>query len=92
MSHPGEITEAVRQRLRHHFAAQGVGPEAELRESLLIRGGFYCGRRFACEGLQAVWFVEEGQLKLYARDGTLLLVEAAPNARPEVQLPAAAAA
>lgn len=45
-----------------------IRPAAELpyfRESILIRKGFYCGRRFDACGFEAVWFFEEDQLKFY---------------------------
>lgn len=83
MSKAGEITEAVRHQIRSHFAAHGASANEPVRESLLIRGGFFCGRRFECHGLQAVWFVEEGQVKLFGPDGRLLVVEAAATVRAE---------
>jgi hypothetical protein len=34
----------------------------------------YCGRRFQADGLQAIWFIEEDQLKIYAKDGSVARV------------------
>ncbi len=79
MTNPGEITDVVRHHLRQRFTSLGADPAAQLHESLLIRGGFYCGRRFQCDGMQAVWFVEEQQLKLFDRDGCLVQTEPAPT-------------
>ena len=43
-------------------------------EAILIRDGFFCGRRFYSDGLEAVWFIEENQIKFYERDGGILEV------------------
>lgn len=40
-----------------------------VRESILIRDEFYCGRQFHTATHRAVWFIEEDQLKIYDRDG-----------------------
>tara|TARA_R110002111_G_scaffold10391_2_gene33565 strand:- start:35 stop:529 length:495 start_codon:yes stop_codon:yes gene_type:complete len=43
-------------------------------ESILIRGEFYCGRRFRTSTHHAVWFIEEDQLKIYTVGGDLCSV------------------
>ena len=43
------------------------------RESILIREGFYCGRRFEAEGWSAVWFLEEDQLKISDISGAVVM-------------------
>jgi hypothetical protein len=40
----------------------------------LVRNDAYCGRRFFGDGLQAIWFVEEDQIKIHAQDGSLARV------------------
>lgn len=62
---------AVRQQLQTWFTAQSSTQPWEIRESILIREGFYCGRRFDFAGYRAVWFVEEDQVKIYGPDGAL---------------------
>ncbi len=42
-----------------------------VRESILIRDEFYCGRRFHTADHQAVWFIEEDELKIYRSSGQL---------------------
>ncbi len=42
------------------------------RESILIRDEFFCGRRFYTASHQAVWFIEEDELKIYQNDGELV--------------------
>jgi hypothetical protein len=68
------LTAAVRQLVAATFADLGIDAAAELRETILIRGGIYCGRRFEAESAHAVWFVEENQVKFYRDDGSVALV------------------
>ena len=44
------------------------------RESILIRDEFYCGRRFHTDLYDAVWFIEEDELKIFRADGSLACV------------------
>lgn len=45
-----------------------------LSESILIRDGFYCGRRFQASSYHAVWFMEEDQLKIHSKSGEVAAV------------------
>lgn len=45
-----------------------------LRETILIRNEFYCGRRFFTPNHHAIWFIEEDELKIYHENGELLCV------------------
>jgi len=45
-----------------------------VRESMLIRDEFFCGRTFHAEHYNAVWFIEEDVLKIHRADGSLELV------------------
>ncbi|MDA8968401.1 hypothetical protein N9F62_01125 [bacterium] len=45
-----------------------------IRESMLIRDEFFCGRTFHAEHYNAVWFIEEDVLKIHRADGSLELV------------------
>ena len=69
--HHAQLTEGVRRLVATAFADLGVEPGSELRETILIRGGGYCGRRFETDAAAAIWFVEENQLKVFRADGTL---------------------
>ena len=69
------LAETIRHQIRDHFQQHGVAENAELCESLLIRDGFFCGRRFEMDGLSAIWFVEEDELKVYDRDGTVIVAD-----------------
>ncbi len=70
--HYAHLTEEIRQHARRRLEGLGADPHAELVETILIRDGYYCGRRFACDGFNAVWFVEENQVKFQHRDGRVM--------------------
>jgi len=82
-------TVAVRARVQEIFVELGVAADQPIQEAILIKDSHYCGRRFQCDGVQVVWFVEENQLKLYGRDGSLLSVRVALP-EPELSIPRAA--
>jgi hypothetical protein len=86
--HHAQMTESVRRLVSQTFAELGVAPEGELRETILIRDGSYCGRRFENDHATAIWFVEEDQLKVYHADGSVARV--LPVTAAAVQLRAAA--
>lgn len=69
--HHAQLTEAVRRQVAETLAQFGMACADELRESILIRDGAYCGRRFEGAEGHAVWFVEENQLKFYRADGSV---------------------
>ncbi len=45
-----------------------------IREGMVIRENFFLGRRFVTEAFDAIWFIEEDQLKVFANDGGVLAV------------------
>ena len=69
-----QLTEVVRSLVASTFADLGVAASEELRETILIREGSYCGRRFESPAAYAIWFVEENQIKVYQADGSLVRV------------------
>ena len=73
------LLDRVRETVKCAFLAQGLGSVDELCETILIRDGFYCGRSFVCDGLRAVWFVEENVLKFFNRDNSLHLTQPASS-------------
>lgn len=65
-----DLLERIRLTVRSQWSE--LGSEAEqLEETILIRDGLYCGRRFRIAGLQAVWFFEEDELKFYDASGRM---------------------
>jgi hypothetical protein len=71
--HHSQLTEAVRRQVADAFNVGGQ-PAQELRETILISDGAYCGRRFDAPEGHAIWFVEEDQLKFYRPDGSVVQV------------------
>jgi hypothetical protein len=64
--------QTIRRLVRQTFQGLGSRSTAPLRETLLIRDGNYCGHRFELGALQAVWFIEENQLKFYGPGGSII--------------------
>jgi len=75
-----EVLEAIRRLTRNTFAQLGARPPVEISENILIRDEMYCGRRFQCGELQAVWFVEEDEVKIYGDEGAVVRVMSATDA------------
>jgi hypothetical protein len=73
MSHAA-LSLLVRDCVLQGFADLGVVTPDELRETVLIRGGMYCGRRYESEHGAALWFLEEDQLKFVGEGGSVLRV------------------
>lgn len=69
-----EILAAVRIHVQQAFTELGADLHDGITETILIRHEHYCGRRFLASGLQAIWFVEEEEIKLYAKDGKVIRV------------------
>jgi len=69
-----QLTDTVRRLVADTFARIGLSGGAEPQETILIRDGAYCGRRFDVERGHAVWFVEEEQIKFFRADGSMACV------------------
>jgi hypothetical protein len=65
MPHAQRVDE-IRRHVAETFAQMDVREPQQFRESLLIRKGSYCGRRFEADGAYAVWFLEENEVKFYS--------------------------
>lgn len=68
--HHAVLTQRVRQLVAETFCQLGLPNGETFEESILIRAGHYCGRRFTTDGGHAVWFAEENVLKFYTPSGT----------------------
>lgn len=65
---------AVRSALGHWIAQRHPQEEAcgkPLSEAMLIREGFFCGRRFRFQLYHAVWFLEEDEVKILTLEGAV---------------------
>ena len=67
-----QLLDLVRQQVRVTFQSQGSPILGDWCETILIRDGFYCGRRFTAENRRAIWFHEEQVIKFYGPDGDFL--------------------
>ena len=52
------------------FAQKGVNPP--FMETILLRGGFYVGRKFQAGGFQVVWWVEKNVVEVFDEDGQVV--------------------
>jgi hypothetical protein len=68
--------DCVRRRIGELFRQLGAA-DGCFSETILIRDGYYCGRKFSCDVAQAIWFMEENQIKVYNRGGNLWAVHEA---------------
>jgi hypothetical protein len=72
MRHVSQL-QLIREKVAQAFSDAGLPPE-ELRETILIRNGCYCGRRFEVAEGHAIWFCEENQIKFYGPNGNVIRV------------------
>jgi hypothetical protein len=68
------LLEQIRALICRTFAELGGTADRMPRETVLIRDGYFCGRRFEADGLHAVWFTEEHEIKFYNRGGAMVRV------------------
>ena len=64
--------ERIRQAIAWQLESLGVRDTAALHETILIRNGLFCGRKFRCEEYEAIWFLEEDEIKFFSPCGDLL--------------------
>lgn len=64
MPHAQRIDE-IRRQVTDTFSRMDVREPDQFRESILIRNGSYCGRRFDADEAYAIWFLEEDEVKFY---------------------------
>ena len=65
------LPEKIRVAARAVLCELGAAREEKLRETMLIREGNYCGHRYRMDGFEAVWFIEEDELKFSDQSGTV---------------------
>ncbi len=62
------VRKAVVEYLARLSGAELVSPY----ESILIRNGLYCGRKFQWQGYEVVWFLDEDEIKFFGPCGNIL--------------------
>ena len=81
--------EKIRKVVAAQLGAFGAQEVESLSESLLIRNGLFCGRRFQCDSYEVVWFLEEDEIKYFSPCGELLKCSSAISAIHEYESVAA---
>ena len=71
----------LRRQIRETFEQLGYQNQEPPTETILIRDGHFCGRRFHQGKAYAVWFMEENQIKFFDEHDELLhnVVPVAPT-------------
>lgn len=64
--------EKIRLVIAEQLSQFGAPRTDSIGESILIRNGLFCGRKFQCEGYEVVWFIEEDEIKFFSPCGDLL--------------------
>lgn len=64
---------AVRRCLDRWLEAQHHDEDIDIRDAVLIRGGFYVGRKFELGAYRATWFMEEDEVKVHDASGALVI-------------------
>ncbi|HVW36019.1 MAG TPA: hypothetical protein VHB99_01900 [Pirellulales bacterium] len=75
----------IRQRVLEAIEARRLGSSALIGENVMVQGGYYIGRRFIFEDVEAVWRVDSDQVSLFTNDGESLppvLLQAGASERP----------
>lgn len=64
--------EKIRLVVAKQLSLLGATGTDSVGESILIRDGLFCGRKFQCSGYHVVWFIEEDEIKFFSPCGELL--------------------
>ena len=64
--------EKIRIAIADQLCEFGVERPESLHETILIRHGIFCGRKFQLERYVVVWFVEEDEIKFFDPSGELI--------------------
>ena len=72
--HHHQLLNSVRDQVQGTLARLGAD-DTSPHETILIRDGMYCGRRFYIDDFMAVWFIEEGEIKFFDEAGAVAIVE-----------------
>lgn len=77
-----QVLEAVRHQVSQAFERYQLADGSEPRESILLKGGIYCGRRFEVGTGYAMWNAQNDELKIYATNGKVLGLIPSASAPP----------
>jgi hypothetical protein len=74
----------IRESLLKAVGELGVDPPSGPSEAILCRDGYIVGHQFNFDGVRAVWFVDDGDIKITNGQGDVLRIldlNAQPSAR-----------
>ncbi len=83
------MLERIREAIASELVRLGATDVSDMRETLLIRNGLFCGRKYQCLGFHVVWFMEENEIKFFGPTGQLLMATSLSSAWQKCQLSAA---
>ncbi len=63
--------QSIRGALARRLEIPSEIADEQIRETVLVKFGMYCGRRFSYHGHVLTWFIEEDEVKLIGPDGRL---------------------
>lgn len=66
----------VRKAVTDRLAQMSGTVPSSVYETILIRNGLFCGRKFQWQGYEVVWFLEEDEIKFFGPCGNLLFADA----------------
>ena len=69
-----QTSESIRDLINVTFERLGANSQQSMEETILIRDGHFCGRRYSRKELCAIWFVEENEIKFYDFNGGVVEV------------------
>ena len=75
--------EQIEQALQAGLSELGMPDLASHRTTLLIQVGYYVGRRFTFDGVQAVWLTAEKVVRFYDDNGQVLKSVAVETAQEQ---------
>ena len=70
--HAPTPVEKMRQAIATELQRLGARDPQAMHETILIYNGLFCGRKFQCNEYQALWFLEENEIKFFGPCGDLL--------------------
>ena len=75
----------IRQLVQSHLTELAGNQGDITNETLLIRNGEYCGHRYHADAMSAIWFCEEGEIKIYGpNDGVIRAIKASDEGERRV--------
>ena len=69
---PGTEMDPFYQAVVEGFRALGAANPQAIRRAVLLRGLFFAGQQFQCDGMKAIWLSGKRTVEFYDEQGRLL--------------------